>query len=203
MLQKLFAKDNNPRVMEQIADLLNDGGIIIYPTDTTYAIGCHALKERAVERICQIKGLDPKKHLFSIVFPDMSTISEYVKVDNASFKLIRRNLPGPFTFILPAGSRLPKIFRNRKEVGIRIPDNPIALAISSCIDAPLLSTTLPYDEDDDIEYLTEPELIDERFGDLVDLVIDGGTGGTEPSTIVDCTDGEPEITRQGIGWLDE
>lgn len=203
MLQKLFAKDNNPRVMEQIADLLNDGGIIIYPTDTTYAIGCHALKERAVERICQIKGLDPKKHLFSIVFPDMSAISEYVKVDNASFKLMRRNLPGPFTFILPAGSRLPKIFRNRKEVGIRIPDNPIALAISSCIDAPLLSTTLPYDEDDDIEYLTEPELIDERFGDFVDLVIDGGTGGTEPSTIVDCTDGEPEITRQGIGWLDE
>ncbi|MBR3022724.1 MAG: threonylcarbamoyl-AMP synthase [Bacteroidaceae bacterium] len=201
MLQKLFAKDNSPRVMEQIAELLNDGGVIIYPTDTTYAIGCHALKERAIERICAIKGLDPRKHRFSVVFPDMSTISEYVKVDNASFKLMRRNLPGPFTFILPAGSRLPKIFRNRKEVGIRIPDNPIATAICNQIEAPLLSTTLPYDEDDDIGYLTEPELIDERFGDVVDLIIDGGTGGTEPSTIVDCTTGEAEIVRQGVGEL--
>jgi len=203
MLQKLFAKDNNPRVMEQIADLLNDGGVIIYPTDTTYAIGCHALKERAIERICSLKGLDPRKHLFSVVFPDMSTISEYVRVDNASFKLMRRNLPGPFTFILPAGSRLPKIFRNRKEVGIRIPDNPIATAICNQIEAPLLSTTLPYDEDDDIGYLTEPELIDEMFGDRVDLIIDGGTGGTEPSTIVDCTTGEAEIVRQGAGELIE
>jgi tRNA threonylcarbamoyl adenosine modification protein (Sua5/YciO/YrdC/YwlC family) len=131
----------------------------------------------------------------------MSTISEYVKVDNASFKLMRRNLPGPFTFILPAGSRLPKIFRNRKEVGIRIPDNPIATAICNQIEAPLLSTTLPYDEDDDIGYLTDPELIDERFGDVVDLIIDGGTGGTEPSTIVDCTTGEAEIVRQGVGEL--
>ncbi|MBO4445273.1 MAG: threonylcarbamoyl-AMP synthase [Bacteroidaceae bacterium] len=201
MLQKLFEKDNNPRIMEQISDVLNDGGIIIYPTDTTYAIGCHALKERAIERICQIKGLDPRKHRFSVVFPDMSTISEYVKVDNASFKLMRRNLPGPFTFILPAGSRLPKIFRNRKEVGIRIPDNEITLSICQCIDAPLLSTTLPYDEDDDIEYLTDPELIDERFGELVDLVIDGGLGGTSHSTIVDCTTGEHEIVRQGLGEL--
>ena len=201
MLQKLFAKDNSSRVMEQIADLLNDGGVIIYPTDTTYAIGCHALKERAIERICTLKGLDPRKHLFSVVFPDMSTISEYVRVDNATFKLMRRNLPGPFTFILPAGSRLPKIFRNRKEVGIRIPDNSIATAICNQIEAPLLSTTLPYDEDDDIGYLTEPELIDERFGDKVDLVIDGGTGGAEPSTIVDCTSGEAEIARQGVGEL--
>ena len=143
MIQKLFERDNNPRIIEQIAEVLNDGGIIIYPTDTTYAIGCHALKERAIERICQIKGLDPRKHRFSIVFPDMSTISEYVKVDNATFKLMRRNLPGPFTFILPAGSRLPKIFRNRKEVGIRIPDNRITMAICQSIDAPLLSTTLP------------------------------------------------------------
>ena len=202
MLQKLFAKDNSPKIMDHIAEILDAGGIIIYPTDTTYAIGCHALKERAIERICQIKGLDPRKHRFSVVFPDMSTISEYVKVDNATFKLMRRNLPGPFTFILPAGSRLPKIFRNRKEVGIRIPDNGIAMEICRCIEAPLLSTTLPYDEDDDIEYFTEPELIDERFGNVVDLVIDGGTGGTESSTIVDCTDGNPEITRQGIGWLD-
>lgn len=203
MIQKLFERDNNPRIIEQIAEVLNDGGIIIYPTDTTYAIGCHALKERAIERICQIKGLDPRKHRFSIVFPDMSTISEYVKVDNATFKLMRRNLPGPFTFILPAGSRLPKIFRNRKEVGIRIPDNNITMAICQSIDAPLLSTTLPYNEDDDIEYLTDPELIDERYGDLVDIVIDGGFGGTQPSTVVDCVSGEHEIIRQGLGELIE
>ncbi|MBO7466296.1 MAG: threonylcarbamoyl-AMP synthase [Bacteroidaceae bacterium] len=203
MIQKLFERDNNPRIIEQIAEVLNDGGIIIYPTDTTYAIGCHALKERAIERICQIKGLDPRKHRFSIVFPDMSTISEYVKVDNATFKLMRRNLPGPFTFILPAGSRLPKIFRNRKEVGIRIPDNSITMAICQSIDAPLLSTTLPYNEDDDIEYLTDPELIDERYGDLVDIVIDGGYGGTQSSTVVDCVSGEHEIIRQGLGELIE
>lgn len=203
MIQKLFERDNNPRIIEQIAEVLNDGGIIIYPTDTTYAIGCHALKERAIERICQIKGLDPRKHRFSIVFPDMSTISEYVKVDNATFKLMRRNLPGPFTFILPAGSRLPKIFRNRKEVGIRIPDNNITMTICQSIDAPLLSTTLPYNEDDDIEYLTDPELIDERYGDLVDIVIDGGYGGTQSSTVVDCVSGEHEIIRQGLGELIE
>ena len=203
MIQKLFEKENNPRVVGQIADMLNGGGIIIYPTDTTYAIGCHALKERAIERICQIKGIDARKHRFSIVFPDMSTISEYVKVDNATFKLMRRNLPGPFTFILPAGSRLPKIFRNRKEVGIRIPDNGITMTICKSIEAPILSTTLPYDESDDIEYLTDPELIDERFGDLVDMVVDGGIGGTQPSTVVNCTDGEHEILRQGLGELIE
>ena len=185
MIQKLFEKENNPRVVGQIADVLNGGGIIIYPTDTTYAIGCHALKERAIERICQVKGIDARKHRFSIVFPDMSTISEYVKVDNATFKLMRRNLPGPFTFILPAGSRLPKIFRNRKEVGIRIPDNGITMTICKSIEAPLLSTTLPYDESDDIEYLTDPELIDERFGELVDMVVDGGIGGKTAPLVVE------------------
>jgi tRNA threonylcarbamoyl adenosine modification protein (Sua5/YciO/YrdC/YwlC family) len=129
----------------------------------------------------------------------LSHISEYAKVDNATFKLMKRYLPGPFTFILPTSSRLPKIFRNRKEVGIRIPDNPIILEICRLLDAPILTTTIPIDDDEDVEYMTTPELIHERFGDEVDLVIDGGVSGTEPSTVVDCTGDEPEVIRQGKG----
>ena len=182
---------------------LHDGGLIIYPTDTKYAIGCHGLKERAIERICKIKNIDPKKNNLSIICYDLSNISEYAKVDNGTFKLMKRNLPGPFTFILTTGSRLPKIFRNRKEVGIRVPDNNIIREICRQLDAPIMTTTLPYNEKEDIEYSTTPELIDEKFGNEVDLVIDGGIGGVEPSTIVDCTDGKAEIIRQGKGWLDE
>ena len=203
MLLKLYNKNNNPADLQRIVDLLNDGGLLIYPTDTCYAIGCHGLKERAIERICQLKGIDPRKHNLSIICYDLSSISEYAKVDNATFKLMKRNLPGPFTFILNGTTRLPKIFRNRKEVGIRMPDNPIVQEIARLLDAPILTTTLPRDEDEELEYSTDPELIDEKWGDRVDLVIDGGTGGTEGSTIVDCTQGEPEIVRQGAGWLDE
>ena len=198
---KLYNKNNNPKDLEQIAQILNDGGIIIYPTDTMYAIGCHALKERAVEQVCKLKNLDAKKNKLAIITHDLSQISEYAKMDNATFKLMKRNLPGAFTFILMAGSRLPKIFRNRKEVGIRIPDNAIALEICRQLEAPILSTTLPLDEDEDIEYITNPELIEEKFGDKVDLIIDGGIGGMEPSTIVDCTVDPFEITRQGKGEL--
>mgnify|MGYP000555106710 CR=1 FL=1 len=129
--------------------------------------------------------------------------SEYAKVDNGTFKLMKRNLPGAFTFILNGTTRLPKIFRNRKEVGIRMPGNSIIQEIARLLDAPIMTTTLPYDEDEDIEYITDPELIDEKFGNAVDLVIDGGIGGTEGSTVVNCTNGEPEIVRQGKGWLDE
>ena len=133
----------------------------------------------------------------------MSSISEYAKVDNATFKLMKRNLPGPFTFILNGTTRLPKIFRNRKEVGIRMPDNPIIREIARLLDAPIMTTTLPHDEDKDIEYVTDPELIDEKWGDTVDLIIDGGIGNMEGSTVVDCTQGEAEIIRQGAGWLEE
>ena len=172
MLLKLYEKNNNPQDLQQVVDILNDGGLIIYPTDTMYAIGCHGLKERAIERICRIKEM-------------------------------KRNLPGAFTFILNGTTRLPKIFRNRKEVGIRMPDNAIIQEIARILDAPIMTTTLPHEAHEDIEYCTDPELIDEKFGDLVDLVIDGGIGGTEFSTIVDCTSGEIEVIRQGKGWLNE
>ena len=200
---KLYQKNNNPETLQDIVDILNDGGIIIYPTDTMYAMGCHALKERPIERICKFKNLDPKKHNLSIICSDLSKISEYASIDNRTFKLMKKNLPGPFTFILKTDSRLPKNFRNRKEVGIRVPDNQIIQEILSLLDAPMLTTTLPHDEDEDIEYITDPELIEEKFGSEVDLVIDGGIGGTEPSTIVNCCEGEPEIIREGKGILME
>ena len=203
MLLKLYEKNNNPNDLQRIVDVLNDGGLIIYPTDTMYAIGCHGLKERAIERICRIKDIDAKKNHLSIICYDMSSISEYAKLDNNTFKLMKRNLPGPFTFILGAGSRLPKIFKNRKEVGIRMPDNDISREIARMLDAPIMTTTLPLGEREEVEYLTDPELIHEKFSEAVDLVIDGGIGGIEPSTIVDCTGDEPEVLRQGKGWLQE
>ena len=203
MLLKLYEKNNNPADLQQVIDILNDGGIIIYPTDTMYAIGCHGLKERAIERICQLKNTDPKKNNLSIICDDLSSISEYAKFDNNTFKLMKRNLPGAFTFILNGTVRLPKIFRNRKEVGIRMPDHPIIQELARLLDAPIMTATLPHNENEDIEYCTDPELIDEKFGNIVDLVIDGGIGGIEGSTVVDCTGGEAEIVRQGKGWLDE
>ncbi len=203
MLLKLYDKNNDPGVLQHIVDVLNDGELIIYPTDTLYAIGCHGLKERSIESICRLKGVDPRKQHLSVICYDLSTISEYVKLDNRIFKLMKRNLPGPFTFVLNANSRLPKIFRNRKEVGIRMPDNPIIREIVRMLGAPLLTASLPVEDDEDKEYTTNPELMDEKFGKIVNMVIDGGIGGTEPSTIVDCTQGEPEIVRQGKGILSE
>ena len=203
MILKLYNKNNNPADLEEVVRILNDGGLIIYPTDTMYAIGCHGLKERAIERICRIKNIDPKKNNLSIICYDLSSISEYAKVDNNTFKLMKKNLPGPFTFILNGTNKLPKIFRNRKEVGIRMPDCNIIRDIAQMLDAPIMTTTLPNYEDEDVEFCTDPELIDEKYGSLVDLVIDGGYGGIELSTVVDCTSGEPEIIRQGKGELEE
>lgn len=203
MILKLYEKNNSRRDIDRIVEILNNGGVIIYPTDTTYAFGCHALKERAIERVCDIKRMDTKHHLLSVVAHDISSVSEYVKIDNDTFRLMRDNLPGPFTFILPASNRLPKIFKNRREVGIRIPDSNIAREICEALGAPLLSTSLKVGEHEDIEYMTQPELIDEKWGSHVDLVIDGGEGDTEQSTIVSCVDGETEIVRQGKGWLQD
>ncbi len=203
MLLKLYERDNDPATIYRVVDALEEGSLIIYPTDTMYAIGCHALKERAVERICRLKGIDPKKNNLSIICYDLSNLSEYAKVDNNTFKLMKKNLPGPFTFILNTGNKLPKIFRNRKEVGIRIPDSNIIREICHALGAPILTATLPYHEDEEIEYCTNPELIDEKFGKEVAYVIDGGTGGIEPSTVIDCTEGQPEIVRQGKGTLHE
>lgn len=203
MLIKLYEKNNSPKDLARIVEVLEEGGIIIYPTDTMYAIGCHALKERAIERICKFKGIDPRKNSLSIICYDLSNISEYAKVDNQTFKLMKRNLPGPFTFILNSGNRLPKIFKNRKEVGIRIPGYTVIREICQLLNAPILTTTLPLEDGEDIEYITNPELIEERFGLEADLIIDGGLGGIEPSTIVNCTEGEAEIIRQGKGILDD
>ena len=202
MILKLYQKNNAPAVLQQVVDTLNDGGIIIYPTDSKYAIGCHALKERAIEQVCRFKGIDPKKNHLSVICYDLSTVSEYAKLDNNTFKLMKRHLPGPFTFILEASGRLPKIFKGRKEVGIRMPENAIIQEIAQLLGAPILTTSLPYEEDEDIAYLTDPELIAEQWEDQVDLIIDGGIGSFDETTVVDCTDGTPVIVRQGLGELE-
>ncbi len=203
MIVKLYKDNNDPKVIQQIVDVFNDGGIVIYPTDTMYAIGCHALRERAVEQICKIKGINPQKNSLSIICYDLSNISEYARISTPVFKLMRRHLPGPFTFILPGLSKLPKVFHNRqgREVGIRMPDEPILREIAHILDAPIMTTTVPVSDGMDPEYFTNPELLDEAFGDLVDLVIDGGLGTLELSTIVNCTGDEPEVVRQGKGEL--
>ena len=200
MLIKLYSDNPNAREMQKIVAALRDGETVIYPTDTIYGIGCDALNVRAVEKICQLKGIDPQKSNLSIICNDLSNITEYAKVSTSNFKLMRRNLPGPFTFILPTTSTLPRIFKNRKTVGIRVPANAIIQDLVSMLGNPILSTTIK-DENDEVEYTTNPELIYEKWADFADIVIDGGIGGMEPSTIVDCTGEEPIIIRQGLGEL--
>lgn len=200
MLIKLYNENPNLKEIEKIVTLLHDGGTIIYPTDTLYGIGCDALNVRAVEKICDLKGINPQKSNLSIICNDLSIISEYAKVSTPIFKLMKRNLPGPFTFILPTTSSLPKIYKNRKTVGIRVPDNNIIREIVAQLGNPILSTSVK-DENDEVEYTTNPELIHEKWKDFADIVIDGGTGDISPSTIVDCTTNEPIITRQGKGEL--
>ncbi len=197
MLIKLYNENPNPRELEKIVSTLRDGGTVIYPTDTLYAIGCDALNVRAVEKICELKGINPDKSNLSIICNDLSNMSEYVKVDTPTFKLMKRNLPGPFTFILTTTSSLPKIFKKRKTVGIRVPDNNIIREIVSQLGNPVLSTSMKNDNNEEVEYITNPELIHEKWQDFADIVIDGGIGGIEPSTVVDCTSGEPIIIRQG------
>lgn len=200
---KLYDKNNPPERIAEIVAALRDGGVIIYPTGTTYALGCHALKERAVERICKIRGISPTAHPLSVICYDMSAISEYARISTHMYKMMKRNLPGAFTFILQGKNKLPKIFRSRKtgEVGIRMPDSPIVRDILEALDAPLMTASLPAEGYEDEAYHTDPELIDETFGALVDLVVDGGPGRVAETTIVDCTADEPEIIRQGEGEL--
>ena len=200
MIIKLYNENPNPREIDRVVSILRDGGIVIYPTDTLYGMGCDALNVRAVERICDLKGINPQKSNLSIICNDMSAISEYAKVNTPTFKLMKRNLPGPFTFILPTTSSRPKIYKNKKTVGIRVPDNNIIREIVAHLGNPVLNTTVKID-DDEIEYSTDPELIHEKWGEIATIVIDGGIGGTEPSTVVDCTSDELVITRQGKGVL--
>ena len=200
MLVKLYEQNPNQREIDRIVKILREGGIIIYPTDTVYAMGCDALNIRAVEEICKWKGINPQKAHLSIICYDLSGISEYAKVNNTVFKLMKKNLPGAFTFLLNATNNLPKIYKNRKEVGIRIPDNNIIRTIVKELGNPILSTSVRT-KDDILEYATDPELIEEEYGDQVAMVVDGGYGGLEPSTIVDCTGDDIEIIRQGKGEL--
>lgn len=202
MIVKLYPENPQPQVLKQIISVLQDGGLIIYPTDTVYAIGCDALDNKAVERICQYKGINPKKSNLSIMCSDISMASEYTKMSNTAFKLLKRNIPGPFTFILPASNELPKVFKNRKEVGVRIPDNRITQIIIEHLGNPLLTTSVNFDEEQP-EYSTNPELIQEFYGSVVDLIVDGGIGGREVSTVISCLEEPFSILRQGIGMLRE
>lgn len=200
MFLEIYPENPNPKEIAKAVEVLQEGGLVIYPTDTVYAIGCDALNVRAVEKICRMKGVNPQKSDLSIICSDLSNLSTYAKVNNAAFKLMKKNLPGPFTFILPTSSQLPKIYKNRKEVGIRVPDNAIIRLLVQELGNPILTMSL-HEEDDIIEYSTDPELIYEKYENQVDLVIDGGYGGLEPSTVVNCTTDEFEILRQGKGEL--
>ena len=200
MIVKLYENNTNPQQVRKVVELLRDGGIIIFPTDTVYAFGCDIFKPSAVEKIARYKEKDARRSDLSFICQDLSQISEYARMNDEAFKLMRKNLPGPFTFLLQGSHRLPKLFKNKKVVGIRMPDNNIALELVRELGNPLMVSSI-FTDDDTLEYLTDPELIEEKFGMMVDMVIDGGYGGLEPSTIVDCTDEEFEIIRQGKGKL--
>lgn len=203
MLVRIYNENPNPKHIRQVVDLLEKGGIIIYPTDTVYAMGCDILATRSIEKIARFKGLNPKNPELSLIFHDMSQLSEYTIIrDNNIFKLLKRNLPGPFTFIVQANSQIPKLFKNKKKtVGIRIPDNSIVLEIVRELGRPIITTSI-HDQDELVEYTTDPELIYEKYREFTDTVIDGGYGRNEASTIVDCTGDEIAVIRQGLGVLE-
>ena len=203
MLLRIYNENPNPKHIRQIVDMLEDGGIIIYPTDSVYAMGCDIMATKAIEKIARLKGLNPKNPELSLIFHDMSQLSDYTIIrDNYIFKLLKRNLPGPFTFIVQANNQIPKLFKNKKKtVGIRIPDNNIVLELVRELGRPIITTSI-HDPDELIEYTTDPELIYEKYRDFADAIIDGGFGKNEASTIVDCTGDEIVVVRQGLGVLD-
>ncbi len=200
---KLYSDVNNPEELERISFLLKEGAVMIYPTDTGYALGCSAADNRAIERICAIKKIkNPEKSRFSIICYDMSEISRFARFDNKTFKLMKSILPAPVTFILPGSNLLPKVFRKRKTLGVRMPDNNIDVSIVKSLGFPIMTSSLPLEEGEDIAYATNPELIEEKWGSTVDFVIDGGEIPHTMTTIVDCTSAKPEIVRQGIAEVD-
>lgn len=204
-LLKIYPDNPQERLLEQAVRCLQHDGVIIYPTDTVYALGCDIHSRRAIERICRLKGVAPDRHSFACIVPDMKAIGEYAaQLDNPTFKLMRRLLPGPYTFILPAGRLIPKHFQGRrKEFGVRMIANPIVQELVRRLGNPLVTTSIKH-EDEVLEYRTDPELIYERYGTQVDLVIDGGYGGNVPSTVVDLTEGAAHlrIIREGLGPVD-
>lgn len=198
MLLTIHPQNPQPRLVKTVVECLLDGGVIVYPTDTIYGFGCNIMKPKAIDRICRLKDVDPQKAQLSFICHDLSDLSKYTKqVSTPLYRTLKEHLPGPYTFILPASKEVPKILQSKKNtIGLRIPDNQIALTLVEQLGHPLLSATLPGDM---VEEYTDPELIYENFGKLVDIVIDGGPGGMHPSTIIDCTNEPYEVIRQGLG----
>jgi len=201
-LIKIYEENPNPKEIQKVVKVFREGGLVIYPSDTVYALGCDITNKSALERIGQIKGVKLEKANLSFICEDLSNLSDYVKqIDTSTFKLLKRALPGPYTFILPGNNNLPSVFKKKKEVGIRVPDHAITQALVRALGNPIVSTSIK-DEDEVIEYTTDPELIYEKWGNLVDIVIDGGYGGNIASTVIDLTGDEPILVREGKGDLE-
>jgi tRNA threonylcarbamoyl adenosine modification protein (Sua5/YciO/YrdC/YwlC family) len=201
-LIRIYEENPNPKEIKRVVEVLKSGGLIIYPTDTVYGLGCDIMNTKALEKIAKIKGVKLEKAKLSFICHDLSNLSDYVKqIDTSTFKILKRALPGPYTFILPGAKTLPSVFKKKKTVGIRVPDNAIALEIVKQLGNPLVSTSIR-DDDDVIEYTTDPELIFEKWGKLVDLIIDAGYGDNVASTIIDLSDNTPIIIREGKGSLE-
>ena len=201
MLVNVHPENPQERIVKQIADCLKEGGVIIYPTDTVYGLGCDIFQPKAVERICRIKGINPEKANLSFVCSDLSDLSKYARsISTPQYRFIKQYIPGPFTFILPACKEVPKILKSKRNtIGLRVPDHTITHAIAAALGHPILSSSLPGDM---VEEYTDPDLIHSKFEKLVDMVVNGGIGGMEYSTIVDMTDEQPEVIRQGLGEVE-
>ncbi|HDZ04802.1 hypothetical protein LCGC14_0198190 [marine sediment metagenome] len=199
---RIYEENPNPKEIKRVVEVLRKGGLVIYPTDTVYGLGCDITNTKALEKIARIKGIKLAKANWSFICTDLSNLSDYVRqIDTATFKILKRALPGPYTFILPGNNNLPKEFKKKKTVGIRVPDNSIVKALVEELGNPIVSTSIR-DDDDVLEYTTDPELIYEKWDNLVDIVIDGGYGGNVGSTIIDVSTGSPEVIREGKGSLD-
>jgi len=199
---KIYEENPNPKEIKKVVDALRKGGLVIYPTDTVYGLGCDITNTRALEKIARIKGIKVEKSNWSFICADLSNLSDYIRqIDTATFKILKRALPGPYTFILPGNNNLPKVFKKKKTVGIRVPDNSIAKTLVEELGNPIVSTSI-YDEDELLEYTTDPELIFEKWQKLVDVVIDGGYGDNIASTVIDLSKDDPVVIREGKGSLD-
>lgn len=202
MLVPIHPVNPQERQIRSVVSSLEKGGVIIYPTDTIYGLGCDIFQPEAIVRICRIKGIDPKKAQFSFVCADLSQISDFVKsLDTPAFRMLKACLPGPYTFILNASRKVPRMIKAKKDaVGIRVPDHPIPLAMVKALGRPIMSASLPMG--DEVEYYTDPEVMEARFGNLTDMVIDGGAGNIVPSTVIDYTGAHPKVIREGAGPWD-
>ncbi|HEY9185280.1 MAG TPA: L-threonylcarbamoyladenylate synthase [Salegentibacter sp.] len=201
-LLRIYEENPSPKLINKVVKSLKNGGLVIYPTDTVYGLGCDITNTSALEKIAQIKGVKLEKANFSFICEDLSNLSDYVKqIDTATFKILKRTLPGPYTYILPGNNNLPNVFKKKETVGIRVPDNNICRALVSALGNPIVSTSIR-DDDEVLEYTTDPELIKEKWDNLVDIVIDGGYGDNIPSTVIDLTTAEPEVIREGKGSIE-